>query len=75
MPIYNPRTHNNQRTHKRTYNNQRTYNHNNNDYQELGSIIKYIVLTVIILTLLILFWWILIPLAIILAIYMFTKKN
>lgn len=52
MPTYNKRTYNNQRS----FSNQRTpNNHNNNDYQELGSIITFIVLAVIILTLIIVF--------------------
>ena len=74
MPIYNPHTRNKQRTHNKqyTHNNRPTYN---NDYQELGSIIKYILLAVIILTLIFLFWWILLPIAIILVIYKFIKKN
>lgn len=59
MPLYNQRTYNNQ---------------NNNDYQELGPILKYIVLAVIILILLIFFWWIMTPIGVVVGTYLMTKK-
>ena len=68
-PVYNLNTYNNRRTSK----NPRTYNLDHDDYQELSSIIKYLVLTVIGLALIIFFWWILIPIAIIFAIYKIIK--
>ena len=69
MPAYKPSTYNNQQISK----NPRTYNHEYDAYQELGSIIKYVLLAVIVLGLIIVFWWILIPIAIIYAIYKITK--
>ena len=69
MPVYNLNAYNNRRTSK----NRGIYNPDHDDYQELSSIIKYIVLAIIILTVIIVFWWILIPIAIIFAIYKIIK--
>ena len=66
IPVSNPHTYNNQHrnSNRRTYNNQ-----NNNDYQGFGSIIMYIFLAIIAIALLLVFWWILMPIAIIYVIY------
>ena len=69
MPVYNLNAYNNRRTSK----NQGIYNPDHDNYQELSSIIKYTVLAVIVLALIIVFWWILIPIAIIFAIYKITQ--
>ena len=66
MPLYIQHTNNNRLTNK---------NQNNNDYRELGPIIKYILLAVIILTLLIVSWWILIPIGVILGIYLMNQLS
>ena len=69
MPVYNLNTYNNRRKSK----NRGTYYPDHEDYRDLSSIIKYIVLAVIVLGLIIVFWWILIPIAIIFAIYKIIK--
>ena len=57
-------------------NNMPVYNpKNKTEYSELGSVIGYLVLAVIALTLLVFFWWILIPIGVILGIYLLTKKS
>jgi hypothetical protein len=71
MPVYNLNSYNNRRTLK----NQGICNPDHEDYQELSSIIKYIILAVIVLTLIIVFWWILIPITIIFAIYKIIKVS
>ena len=66
--LHNLNAYNNRRTSK----NQGIYNPDHDNYQELSSIIKYTVLAVV-LALIIVFWWILIPIAIIFAIYKITQ--
>ena len=68
-PVYNLNTYNNRRESK----NRGIYYPDHDDYRELSSIVKYIVLAVIGLALIIVFWWILIPIAIIFAIYKIIK--
>ena len=48
---------------------------NKTEYSGLGSGIVYILFAIIALTLLIFFWWILIPIGVILGIYLLTKKS